>query len=152
MGVIEDPISFSHGTGSYSQQIVLSLSHDNAENLLTYTTDGSLRQKNSLLYSGPIAVDSTMVIRANLFRAGYLSPPASNRTYLINDPSEVATISLITDPGNLWMKNMEYMPSVPMRILFTLILGQTSGKTGRDRFFSVCWEKMERFSTNQVPG
>ena len=71
---------------------------------IRYTTDGSEPTRDSKRYTGPIQIDATTVIRARICNDGQLMSPAVGATYLINDPSPVAVVSLSTDRKHLYDK------------------------------------------------
>ncbi len=84
-----------------SQYITLTLSlpentPDSTE--IRYTTDGSEPTRTSLLYSSPIRFSSTRVIRAKLFRNGYLSPRSTTQSYLyLGREMTLPVVSIVTN-------------------------------------------------------
>lgn len=72
------------------------------EGEIRYTTDGSEPTRSSKLYTGPIEISKTTVIRARTCNADQLMSPSVGATYLINDPATVAVVSLSTDEKYLY--------------------------------------------------
>lgn len=64
---------------------------------IRYTLDGSTPTRTSALYEGPISIEKTCVVRASVCREKELMSPAVGATFIINDPSPVAVVSLSTD-------------------------------------------------------
>lgn len=73
---------------------------------IRYTTDGSEPTRSSRLYTKPIEISKTTVIRARTCNANELMSPSVGATYLINDPSPVAVVSLSTDEKYLYDKTI----------------------------------------------
>lgn len=67
------------------------------EGEIRYTLDGSEPTRSSKLYTGPISISKTTVVRARVCSPDKLMSPSVGATYLINDPSSVAVVSLSTD-------------------------------------------------------
>lgn len=99
----EDPV-FSPDGGFHQAPLVLNLSSATAGAEIRYTTDGSPPKSNSNLYSGPLSVDSTMVIRARTYHPTYLEGNILTRTFFINDSSSarLPVISLSVEPSLLF--------------------------------------------------
>lgn len=70
---------------------------------IRYTTNGSEPTRSSLLYSAPIPVDSTVIIRARLFCDGWLSPTSTTHSY-IHFPRlmTLPVVSIVTDDRYLY--------------------------------------------------
>lgn len=98
----ERPV-FDTAAGFYTlgkgEKLAVTLS---GEGEIRYTTDGSEPTRSSKLYTGPIQIDKTTVIRARTCNADQLMSPSVGATYLINDPSTVAVVSLSTDRKYLY--------------------------------------------------
>jgi hypothetical protein len=69
---------------------------------IRYTTDGSLPTLQSNIYSQPIPVDSTMVLRAGSFHDTTLPSETITHTYVINEPSTIPVIAITTPPEFLF--------------------------------------------------
>src|SRR5690606_17201389 len=74
---------FSVEHGFYTTSFPVSISSDTPGATIRYTLDGSEpSETNGLLYSGPITVSSTSIIRAYAYRSGYRSEPSVTQTYI----------------------------------------------------------------------
>lgn len=72
-----------------------------------YTLTGQEPQLNSPLYTTPVSIDSTLVLRAKLFPTDtlYLPGPAAASSYFINENVTMPVVSIVTDPYNLFDQN-----------------------------------------------
>ena len=93
---------FSLQAGFYNSAQVLSLSTNLNGNDIYYTIDGSAPIDASMLYTSPINIDSTTVIRAVVYDDDLLHSDIESNTYVINEASTLPAISVSTDPDNLW--------------------------------------------------
>jgi hypothetical protein len=69
---------------------------------IRFTTDGTEPTKHSSLYTGPLTINATTVIRARLFCEGWLSPRSVTQSY-IYFPRQLTlpVISIVTDDNYL---------------------------------------------------
>ena len=88
--------------GGPSNELNLSLSGHNVNEVIRYTTNATEPNENSLIYNEPINIKSTTVIRARVFQEGYIPSSVQSRTYLFNISHDLPVISLVTDPKNLF--------------------------------------------------
>ena len=65
MGV---PVTFSHDGGNITGPINLEIFGDGNEDMITYTTDFTEPDENSNIYTGPIAIDETTIVRAKALK------------------------------------------------------------------------------------
>ena len=87
--------------GFYTDAITVQISAaDGAE--IHYTTDCSTPTRTSPLYTGPISVSATTVVRAVACAPDQLCSTVAGATYFINDPSPVPVVSLYTDNAYLF--------------------------------------------------
>lgn len=89
--------------GIVSARTKVALSSDN-EAKIRYTRDGSIPDRHSELYSGPIEVDSTVVIRARTFVNGKFPGDIATQTFVVDSQHELPILAISTDPENLWNK------------------------------------------------
>ena len=73
-----------------------------ANSVVRYTTDGSDPTDSSPVYTGPIEVEKTTVIRARAYRDGVEPSQIVSQTYLISVYHTMPVICLTTDNDNLW--------------------------------------------------
>lgn len=100
-GRVTDPVTFSHPGGPTSP-LSLSLSGSPADAIIRYTLDATEPNASSPVYSVPLTIDETTVVRARVFISGRLPGPVANRTYLIGSGHELPVVSLVTDPANFF--------------------------------------------------
>ncbi|MEN9445152.1 MAG: hypothetical protein RIS47_2043, partial [Bacteroidota bacterium] len=95
-------ITASETAGRYSGSISVSLTAP-AGNEIRYTIDGAEPRANSTLYSGPIWVGKTQVIRARCFAPNKLPGDLYTATYFIGEHDfSLPVVSVCTDPRYLW--------------------------------------------------
>ncbi len=100
-GFREMPV-FSLPEGFYTDSVVLTLSAPEDEDTIFYTLDGSLPSRESLLYNDTLILKSSSTIRASIFSESSVAGKVGTKTYFINESSTFSTISLTTDPYNLY--------------------------------------------------
>ena len=69
---------------------------------IRYTTDGSMPDESSTMYSAPIPVTSPTVLKARAFSNNKLAGQVNTQSYLINSPSSLPSISVSADPQDLF--------------------------------------------------
>lgn len=123
-------VAFSHEEGYYPEEFYLELSASPEESIF-YTLDGSEPDIYSKVYKSPLRINDrsneenryatistvagdvrkkygekpvkkAVVVRARAFKDGCFSEKIVSKTYWIGEPAELLTISLVTDPGNLF--------------------------------------------------
>ena len=101
-GILGNPIFSEKGrvvTGSTTITLTLSLPEGTPEGTkIFYTTNGNEPTETGILYSGPININSTRIIRAKLFCKDYLSPRSTTHSFIFF-PRQLTlpVISLSTD-------------------------------------------------------
>jgi len=93
---------FSLESGFYSGVQILELTAGSPGDSIFFSTNGSEPTRQSQLYILPLAIDSTVVIRACAFRSGYLPGAVITKTYFIDFETTLPVVSLATAPENLW--------------------------------------------------
>ena len=76
--------TFSPVGGNYSAIQNVTLSSSTAGAILRYTVDGSEPSSASTVYSGPIVVSSTVMIKAKAFKDGMTDSDTATATYTLN--------------------------------------------------------------------
>lgn len=93
---------FSLPEGFYNDSVTISLFTPSVEDSIYYTLDGSVPSRESLLYGDTIILDSSTTLRARAFFSELDPGEITTKTYFINESSTFSTISLTTDPYNLY--------------------------------------------------
>jgi hypothetical protein len=77
------PVEYSVERGFYEAPFSLALTTDTPDATIRYTTDGSQpTETNGVLYTGPIQVDTTLLVRAVAFRQNYWPSNVDTHTYI----------------------------------------------------------------------
>ena len=92
---------FSH-PGGFTDPIQVTVGLDSGTANIFYTLDGSEPTENTLLYTQPIRITKTTVLRARAFIDGYEPGFITTATYFIRTDHKLPIVSLVTDPPNLW--------------------------------------------------
>ncbi len=90
--------------GFYQQGQVVSLSRNIQGSEIHYTLNGDIPKLSDPLYTNPIHVNSTLVLRARRFGPdGYLPGKTETATYIIGSHNyNLPVVSVSTDSTNLW--------------------------------------------------
>jgi len=67
-----------------------------------YTTDCRIPTADSKLYTGPIRITETTIIRAVVCGSGKMDSEILNLSYIVNENDNLPVVSLVTVPENLW--------------------------------------------------
>jgi hypothetical protein len=95
--------TFSVAPGKYPGPITVSLSSAGANEQIRYTTNGATPTITSTLYSGPVSVVQSTVVRARTFSTtpGILPGFIETNTYFINENSSLPVVSISGDANLL---------------------------------------------------
>lgn len=98
------PPTFSVTSGVYATPFNVSMTDLNLPpGQIRYTTDGSEPNLNSLIYVGtPIFIYQSTVLRAKVYKAGFLPSVTTSATYFFNVDHVTPIISVITNNDNLY--------------------------------------------------
>lgn len=93
--------------GFYSGPQLISLSNPSGTGVIRYTLDGKDPTPSSPLYSAPISISSTSVVRARCYSSNPLELPSeiATNSYFINENISLPVVSLVSDPFNLFDYN-----------------------------------------------
>ena len=80
--------------GTYTTAQTVTLSDATAGSSIYYTTDGTEPTTSSALYTGPLAVDSTTIVRALAVASGYTNSAVASGVYTINIAVNTTPISV----------------------------------------------------------
>ncbi len=98
-------VNFSIPGGIYSNSLQITLESNDSSDKIYYTLDGSLPSTDGTLYSCPIIINKTTVLRAQVANQNTLNGAVNTQSYFINTTHEIPIVSLATDPHNLWDYN-----------------------------------------------
>jgi len=85
--------TFNPAGGSFTTAPIVTLSDSTAGAQIRYTTDGSIPNAGSTLYSDPISMTTTTTIKAIAFKSGMNNSGIASATYTITFVSTVSTPS-----------------------------------------------------------
>ncbi len=102
-GYAPDPY-FSLNAGFYTNSQDLTISSPLPNVSIRYRVDGGIPDKTSALYTLPVNIDSTIIIRALSYHDTLLPSNIVSNTYFIDDSTSTTlpVISITTNPENLW--------------------------------------------------
>lgn len=147
-GAYMDKPSFSLKSGFYTGPQTLTITGPPGA-YVYYTRNGDVPDWTDNLYSGPITIDKTQVIRARAFSGTGNDLPSATitNTYFINENITLPVISLSTDSLNLWDWNTGIYVMGPN--------ADTSGPPYQNANFWMDWRKqahVELFGKNKLLG
>lgn len=93
---------FSHDAGFFESAIQLSLTCTDPSASIRYTLDGTAPSLTSSLYTGPLDVPATAVVKARAYSPGKLPSNIETNSYFIKAFTELPVFSISTDPLNLF--------------------------------------------------
>lgn len=83
--------------------------------VIRYTTDCSEPTLDSPIFSQPIQINTTTIIRAKLFCEGFLSPRATTQSYIYHHAdTTLPIVSIVTDRDNLYDENIGILSDGPL--------------------------------------
>lgn len=100
-GIVHSQIQFSK-EGGHTDTFRLELSGASPQEVIRYTLDARIPLPSDSIYSGPISIQQNTVVRASIFRDGYLHSAVQTHTYLVNKHHDLPVITLVTDPYNFF--------------------------------------------------
>lgn len=100
-GVTGNPIVSVSG-GFYSGPVTINVTPASLNDTIRYTLDGSEPTDTSSLYTSPIQISTTKVLRVKSFSPGFLPGRTISNTYFINFSTTLPVFSISTAPRNLF--------------------------------------------------
>ena len=88
--------------GTYETDVQVTLT---GSGNIYYTTDCTVPTQESALYTGPISLSKTTVIRAISYEPGKLPSQIVDLTYVVKEGHSLPVVSMVTTPENLWDYN-----------------------------------------------
>jgi len=103
-GQVDNTPEFMLKGGFYTAPVAVELFTD-LGGTIRYTLDGSEPTEESTVYSEAIPISSTTIVRASIFKPGFIPSPVITNSYFINEDFEnrpLPVVSIATDPDNFW--------------------------------------------------
>jgi hypothetical protein len=101
-GYAKDP-QFSIESGFYPGQVAVGFSNYQPGDTIRYTIDGSWVTDSSAIYTGEsIVSDTTISLKAQVYKSGYLPGKTMTNTYIIGYTSSLPVMSISLNPHDLW--------------------------------------------------
>lgn len=120
LGALNSTVIFSTTGGMIPAPFALTLSGTTPQEEIRYTLDATSPTSASSLYVSPLSITNNTVVRAAIFREGYIPSPIQTATYLIGEEHDLPIISLVTDPDNffdnetgIYVYGDNYSPNLP---------------------------------------
>ncbi len=101
LGIVNRNIQFSHDGGEVGF-FSLGLNGVASDETIRYTKDATVPDENSPIYSIPIPIAENTVIRARVFKDGFIPSKPQSHTYLYNESHSLPIICLVTEPDNFF--------------------------------------------------
>jgi len=102
-GLVYDKPTFSIEGGVYNAPIEVSLSANHGT--IRYSMDGTEPVETSSVYSRPIVIDHTSVLRARVFAKDKIPGKTVTHSYFLNEnfkERNLPVVSIVTDPAYFW--------------------------------------------------
>ena len=99
---IAPPVTCSLASGMYSGPQTVSLGSAEPGADIHFTMDGSKPGSSSPVYTTPLQLDQTTVLRARSFATDKLPGELLTRSFLIDEAGDLTTVSLVAEPRTLW--------------------------------------------------
>ncbi|MDH5610303.1 MAG: CotH kinase family protein, partial [Cyclobacteriaceae bacterium] len=103
-GFVNHTPDFSVVGGLFDQSVTVNLTTDRGGEV-HYTTDGSEPGLFSPIFSTPLVISTTTIIRARIMEAGKGPGPIVTHSYFINEnlgARKLPVISVVSEPANFW--------------------------------------------------
>lgn len=100
-GTTNEP-EISPQAGFYDNPVTVTVTPFSSNDTIYYTLDGSEPDRNSILYTAPILIQETKILRVRAFSPGLLPSRTKTNSYFLNFSHTLPVVSLSTDPYNLF--------------------------------------------------
>ena len=102
LGAIQNEVIFSENGGLKTQPISLSLSGNQANQVIRYTIDGSTPNEQSLTYNGTINISENTSVRARIYAPNYLPSKTGTESYILGANHNIDIMLLSVKPGDFF--------------------------------------------------
>jgi len=99
--------SISPNGGTFTSSVSVTLTCATTGVTIYYTTNGTAPTTNSLIYSSPFAVNSTITVKAKSFKSGYADSAIASATFTINTTQAAVATPTITPDGGTFTNSLK---------------------------------------------
>jgi hypothetical protein len=96
------PPLFSTQGGFFTGSLQLNLTAASPGSTIRYTLDGSEPTQESAVFTSPISIENTTVVRARSSKDGLIDSPTATNTYFFDVQKDLPVFSLVCDSMYLW--------------------------------------------------
>ena len=96
------PVLVTPGSGFFTGMVTVQLAAPAGRTTVYYTLDGTDPTIDGQVYTTPVAITETAVLRAVALRDGVPVSAVTTATYLLGERTGLPVLSLVTDPAHLW--------------------------------------------------
>lgn len=99
------PPQVSQRSGFYKTSLSITLHTDFAQHptqVIRFTLDGQEPTDESPIFTQPIVIERTSVLRARVFVEGLLPSSIISETYFVNETTTLSAVSIMIDPKDMW--------------------------------------------------
>jgi hypothetical protein len=103
-GLVDNAPEFIPNGGLYSSEILVKIFTD-LGGTIRYTLNGSEPTMSSSLYTAPLSINQTTIVRARIFKPNQIPGRIVTQSYFINEDFEtrnLPVVSIATNPENFW--------------------------------------------------
>ena len=153
--------AFGVPSGLYDGELMMTLSVE-GNAAIRYTVDGSIPTvDNSFVYTEPLRVTDTVVVRARAFENGLQPSETVTVTYIMNTRHSLDVVSLVCDPYELWNTTNGLLSEAPdpnkspggvvdkSKLPFKTPLYRTYGKDDRQGYVEVISQETKKTYISQ---
>ncbi len=97
-----DRPDFSLNHGVFNAPQIVELTHVDPDATIFFTTDNSIPDQNSTVYTGPITINETQSLRAIAYKTGFAPSQVKTKSYLFDGSATLPVLMISTDPDNLY--------------------------------------------------
>lgn len=99
--ILPTPV-FSENNAFFAGSAEITISVSDPEATIHYTMDGSAPTESSPVYSAPVLIDETTMLRAIAYKTEAISSRIATNTFIAQDEFTLDVVSIVTDSVHLW--------------------------------------------------
>jgi hypothetical protein len=102
LGIIDSEIVFSNHGGLIENPIKLKISGNVGDEIIRYTTNSNEPNKTSNQYLNELDITKNSVVRAKIFKDGYIPGVSVSKSYIFDDTYNLPIITLVSNRDSLF--------------------------------------------------